>query len=101
MSICRECSVSRFSFAMLMAAFLSSYSNVGPDGEKPSAMRMDRSYLATLVASTAAMNSLSVLLIATVSCSFDLKAMAPPARQKDKPVTDATRRRNQHAPGGE
>jgi hypothetical protein len=39
---------------------------VGPDGGKSSSMRMDRKYLAILAASKAAINSLSVLLVATV-----------------------------------
>jgi hypothetical protein len=44
-------------------------------------------HLAILAASTGAMNSLSVL-VATVGCSFDLKAIAPLAGQKYSPVTD-------------
>jgi hypothetical protein len=65
-----------------------------PRWGKPSSMRMDRRYLAILAASRAAMNSLSVLEVATVGCSFHLKAIAPPARQKDKPVTDRRVRRS-------
>jgi hypothetical protein len=56
-------------------------------------MRMDRDYLVVWAASKAAVNSLSVLA-ATVGCSVDLEATAPPARPKDRPVTDRRVRRS-------
>jgi hypothetical protein len=55
-------------------------------------MRMDRGYLAILVASTASVNSFSVLA-ATVAYSFYLKAIAPLMRRKDRLVTDRRARR--------
>jgi hypothetical protein len=55
-------------------------------------MRMDRDRLAILAASTAAVNSLSVL-VAAVGCSFDLETIAASTRQKDRPVTDRRVRR--------
>jgi hypothetical protein len=82
----------------VVAALLSSWSKVGPEGGNPNSMRIDRRYLAIiltiLAASTAAMNSASVELVATAGCSLDLKVMAPPARQKDSPVTDRRVRRS-------
>jgi hypothetical protein len=57
-----------------LAALSPSDGNVGPYGEKPCSMRIDRKYLASLATTIAAMHSFSVLLAATVGCSFDLKA---------------------------
>jgi hypothetical protein len=60
-----------------------------PDGGKPTSILLDTKYLAIFAASTIVMNSLFVLLVTTVDCSFDSKVMVPPAKQKDNRSTSA------------
>jgi hypothetical protein len=68
--------------------------NIDTDRGKASSTSIDHKYLAILSAIIAAIDFFSVLEAATVGCSFDLKAIAPPARQKNRPVTDRRVRRS-------